>query len=82
MSIFCIVKAEYKSAFKIKLVFNDNTEGVVDLSNSLIGPIYEPLKDLAYFKKFSLNSWTIAWPNGADFKPEYLYNLASHNQLA
>lgn len=81
MSIFWIVKAEYKSAFKIKLVFNDDTEGVVDLSNSLIGPIYEPLKDLAYFKKFNLNSWTIAWPNGADFKPEYLYNLASHTQL-
>lgn len=50
MSIFWIVKAEYKSAFKIKLVFNDDTEGVVDLSNSLNGVIYEPLKDLAYFK--------------------------------
>ena len=60
----------------VEITFNDGTTAHVDLSDSLEGPIFEPLKDIEYFKLFSIEGHTIAWPNGADFAPEYLRSLA------
>jgi hypothetical protein len=81
MKLIWIVKAEYINEYKIKLEFNNSVKGVVDLKNLLNGPIFESLKEVQNFKNFKLNSWTIEWPNGADFAPEFLYELATKNQL-
>lgn len=37
---------------------------------------FEPLRDVAYFKKFTvdLELKTLVWPNGADFAPEFLHD--------
>lgn len=49
----------------------------VDLSDELWGPVFEPLKDPAYFRRFEIAEYgTIAWPNGADLAPEFLYSRA------
>ena len=54
--------------------FEDGTEGEVDLSAELWGAVFEPLKDVEFFKKASVAEYgTIAWPNGADLAPEFLY---------
>ena len=37
------------------------------------GPVFEPLKSVKYFRRFFLDGWTIAWPNGTDIAPEALY---------
>lgn len=68
-----VVKAEYLSGYSIKLWFNNNVVKVVDLAKSLNGEIFVPLKDLNFFKRFSIKFNTIEWENGADFAPEYLY---------
>ncbi len=70
-----IIKAEYVSDYKIKLWFNNNVIKVVDLKNSLVGIIFQPLHDVNFFKKFQIKYNTIEWDNGADFAPEYLYSL-------
>ena len=48
---------------------------VVDLRSSLKGIVFEPLKDLDLFKRFSVKYNTVEWENGADFAPEYLLSL-------
>jgi len=43
------------------------------LESSLDDPVFEPLKNVEYFKRFRLEGHTLAWENGADFAPEYLH---------
>lgn len=70
-----VVKAEYVDGYRIRLWFNNSTIKVVDLSQSLKGVVFEPLKDIEYFKRFRVKYNTIEWENGADFAPEYLISL-------
>ena len=50
-----IVDAHYVSGFKIRIRFSDGVEGDVDLSRELMGPIFEPLRDVQAFKRFRLH---------------------------
>lgn len=68
-----IIKAEYISGYKLRLWFNNGAVKDVDLSDSLRGNVFVPLKDKEFFKRFSIRFNTIEWENGADFAPEYLY---------
>ena len=70
-----LVDARYVRDFVIWVRFADGTQGEVDFASELDGPIFEPLKDLAYFKTFLLHPdlHTVTWPNGADVAPEFLY---------
>ena len=77
-----VVKADYESEFKIRLIFNDGVAGVVDFSDWLQGPVFEPLKDPSYFAGFFLDGGTVAWSNGADIAPETLYERAKATEAA
>lgn len=70
-----VVRAEYMDGYRIKVWFNNDVVKVVDLKSSLKGVVFEPLKDLNYFKRFSVKYNTVEWENGADFAPEYLMAL-------
>lgn len=71
-----ITKAEYISDYKLKLWFNNLQVRLVDLESSLSGEVFLPLRDKAFFKDFSIPYNTIEWANGADFAPEYLYEIS------
>lgn len=71
-----VLEATYVAGHRINVRFNDGMLVKIDLSGSLGGPVFEPLQDPDYFRQFSIEGNTLAWPNGADFAPEYLYDLA------
>ena len=77
-----VVRAEYRGEYKIHLAFNDGTESTVDFEVWLDGPIFEPLKERTYFRRFFLDGGTVAWPNGADIAPETLYERAKSSVAA
>lgn len=67
-----VIEARYLDGYRVWLRFDDGLEGEIDLSDVLWGPVFEPLKDPAYFANFTVD-WTLTWPNGADIAPESLY---------
>lgn len=61
----------------LRLTFSDGATKQVDVRPLLVGPIFEPLRDPAYFAQATLAAacGTVIWPNGADFAPEALHEL-------
>ena len=72
-----VIEATYLDGYRVKLLFNNGETRIVDLSQSLNGVVFAPLKDIEYFKKFSIKFNTIEWENGADFAPEYLWEIGT-----
>ena len=69
-----IVEGRYVSGHTVWLRFADGAEGEVNLSAELYGEVFEPLKDIEYFRRLRVDPElrTVVWPNGADFAPEFL----------
>ena len=69
-------EAKYEGDYKIWCLFNNGESGIVDLEEKLWGPVFEPIKNKENFKKFIVSDilHTIAWENGADIAPEFLYD--------
>ncbi len=82
--ILRIVEASVCGATLMRLAFNDGTRKVIDVRPLLSGPVFEPLRDPAYFARAELDPvcGTVAWPNGADFAPEALHELPAVEDLA
>jgi hypothetical protein len=70
--------AQYIRDYTLKLSFTDGTESEVNFKSELTGGIFEALKDPEYFRSFTFQSQfgTIEWDNGADFAPEFIYELS------
>ncbi len=71
-----VTDVKYLEDYKLQLKFSTGDGGVVDLEPELHGEIFEPLRDKSLFKQVFLTNRTIEWPNGADFAPEFLYEIA------
>jgi hypothetical protein len=71
-----ILEARWVIGHTVWLRFRDGTAGEIDLAPSFRGPVFEPLRDLAYFRQFRIHPEfeTLVWPNGADFAPEFLHD--------
>ena len=77
-----VVRAEYRGEYRIAVAFNDGLEKTLDFAPWLEGPVFEPLRDPAYFRRFFVDGGTVTWPNGADIAPETLYARATSNEAA
>ena len=64
----------YRGGYVFHIAFDDGLAGEVDFLECLDkGPVFEPLKDAAFFRSARVENGTITWPNGADIAPETLY---------
>ena len=72
-----ITKAEYLDGYRLRLSFSNGEIRVADLESLLSGSVFESLRELEAFRKFSIPFNTIQWENGADFAPEYLYEMST-----
>lgn len=73
MSEFKLVDARRVKAldgYRLEVVFDDDTVGVVDLSEFVrLGPVTEPLLDPDFFARVFVEMGVPTWPNGCDIDP-------------
>jgi len=69
--MYFVKDAAYISEYKLLLTFEDGVVKLVDMEPYLEGEIFEPLKNIDYFKTVSVNHGidTIVWDNDADVEP-------------
>ena len=77
-----VTRAEHRGGYAIHLTFSDGLEAVVDFGRWITGPVFEPLKNPGYFRRFFIDGGTISWPSGADIAPETLYEAAKSSAAA
>jgi len=70
------MEVRYVRDYVVWLRFRDGTVGEVDLRSELWGEVFEPLRDVEYFKQFTVHPelQTLVWPDGADYAPEFLHD--------
>lgn len=76
-----VTDAQYVSDYKVRVSFSNGRRLVVDLKEHLDGGVFEELKDSRAFAglRYDADVETVVWENGADFAPEFLYQLG-HQQ--
>ena len=74
-----VIRVSALDGYRLFVEFDDGTQGEVDLSDRLFGPVFEPLRDRALFVQVAADEFgAVCWPNGADLAPDALYDkLAS-----
>ena len=77
-----VIEARYVSGYCIELLFNTGLRKTVDFTRWLKGPVFEPLRSHAEFRKFVIAGGTVCWPNGADIAPETLFSVRSVSKRA
>ena len=72
-----VTSVSHITAYQLRVTFSNGVVKQVDLAGELHGEVFEPLKDPEFFKQVAVNpeTNTIEWPNGADFAPEFLYEI-------
>ena len=72
-----IVSAEYLEDYKISAEFSNGVKKTIDFSTIVSEGrgITHKLRDLDYFRNFSLDPFTIDWNDEIGFAPEFLYRI-------
>jgi uncharacterized protein DUF2442 len=67
-------KVEALSGFRIRLVYPDGTEGVIDLSADVGRGVFAPLADEAFFQTVHIGRFgQIAWSEDIEICPDAAY---------
>lgn len=75
-SVLHVVRSVYPVGERyLILEFDGGEYRVADIRPFLVGPVFEPLKDRAFFRQVKVDpeTGTVTWPNEADLDPDVLY---------
>lgn len=72
-----VKQATHLKDYVLRIEFTDGALKDVDLQGELYGEVFEPLRDPHFFEQVKVDgeTGTVEWPNGADFAPEFLYEI-------
>lgn len=71
-----VADVEAAAAYRLRVRFNDATEGEVDLSKLILGQnagVFAALRDEALFRRVHVALGAITWPGGLDLAPDAMY---------
>ncbi len=68
-----VTSVEVRPPYGLRLPFEDGVTRDVDLADRLWGPVFEPLKDPAFFAQVFVDHGTVCWPNSVDLDPLVLH---------
>jgi hypothetical protein len=75
-----VVAVEPLPEHRLRVRFDDGTEGVVDVAQLVaFTGVFEPLRDATFFGQVKVHPelGTVSWPNDADLDSEVLYSKIS-----
>lgn len=74
--IYRVISFEIVGPYKLRVVFDDGEEQIIDFQPILVGNLYGPLQDRKLFESVAIDPevHTLVWPNGADFDPATLHD--------
>ena len=75
--ILKIVDAEYVEDYILRLTFNNGEVRLMDFSSLMEKGVCRKLRDLDYFKSFTLDPFTVDWNNEIGFAPRFLYERSN-----
>lgn len=70
-----IVEAKHIQDYQVWIKFDDGKSSKINLIDEIWGEVFEPLKDIDYFRNFKIENDTLSWENEADLAPDFLYEL-------
>ena len=79
-----VTSVRHLDGHRLAVTFSDGSEREVDLQDELTGEVFEPLRDEEAFAQAFVDeeTRTVAWPNGADLAPEFLYEMGREVEAA
>ncbi len=70
-----VIAVEARANYTLALTFNDGLHGELCIKDRLFGVMFEPLKDMEFFSKVSVDAYgAVSWPNEADLAPDVLHD--------
>lgn len=70
-----VVHVEATCAYQILVEFDNGEKKCFDVEPYIKGEWYGQLRSFEYFKRVSVDGFTVVWPNGQDICPDELYDL-------
>jgi hypothetical protein len=69
-----VVRVRALPGYRLEIEFDDGVQGVLDYSQRLTGPVFEPLRDPARFADVGIDEFgVVCWPNGPDLAPDAMH---------
>ena len=77
-----VVGFDHLGDCRLRIVFADGAERIIDFEPVLWGELYGPLRNPAMFRTVRVDPEfrTLVWDNGADFDPAILHDWLEHKR--